>query len=480
MTMPSPYSGGLREKVDQFRRLGQDEASSNRPPSDAIRPDQHETLVILEAHEQFANDKKIFHAELASHGAAAVQLQQECSELADELELVLASDHLPAAVTEAQSAQREPLVAATESRLRRETDLKRLREINEIRDQASYPDSHWWHLAIIAVLALIETTTNAFFFVNNATGLLGGFTVAIGVSVVNMSGALGLGSGFRYKNLAAPVWKTTGVLSLVAFALLSVYCNALFSAFRAEYQVLSDPADPMQLRRAFTLATGEATKVFTFDMHFADLMSSVLFAFGFLLSCLAFYKGYTFDDRYPGHGPRDRAVRQAAEKEMALENTVRGELKNLAFEARRDVQKAQNKPGELVRRAGSRQTQLQVAKEALVRGERTINSDLELVLDAYRSANCAIRPTDAPAYFATFPKIDAKDLEQEFVGLLTRLQEVQTATRAIGERFQEQLSTKLNAVVAQGLQIDRGFDDFLEQVDIRAKNRIDGARSALL
>lgn len=479
MTMPSPYSGGLREKVDQFRRLGQDEASSHRPASDAIRPDQHETSVILEAHEQFANDKKIFHAELASHGAAAVQLQQECDELADELERVLAGDHLPAAVTQAQLAQREPLVAATESRLHRETDLKRLREINEIRDQASYPDSHILSFAIIAFLALVETGINAVFYENQG-GLLGGFVVALAVSVVNMSGALGLGSGFRYKNLAAPVWKTTGVLSLVAFALLSVYWNALLSAFRAEYLVLSDPENPMQLRSAFTLASGEASKIFTFDMHFADLMSLVLFAFGFLLSWVAFYKGYTFDDKYPGHGFRDRAVRQAAEKEMALENTVRGELKNLAFEARRDVQKAQNKPGELVRRAGSRQTQLQVAKAALVRGERMINSDLELVLDAYRSANCAIRATAAPAYFATFPKLDAKDLEQEFVGLLTRLQEVQTATRAIGERFQEQLSTKLNAVVAQGLQIDRGFDDFLEQVDIRAKNKIDGARSALL
>jgi len=89
--------------------------------------------------------------------------------------------------------------------------------------------------------------------------------------------AVALGSAFRFKNLRAPHHKIFGWLSLLAYILSSIYLNALFAAFRSEYQLLSDPTDSAQLRIAFSAATQAALKVYKFQMPVGDLMSFLLF-----------------------------------------------------------------------------------------------------------------------------------------------------------------------------------------------------------
>ena len=206
---------------------------------------------------------------------------------------------------------RQDRVLLTESRMHAQVEWRHFRAKNGIAEEAHYPESHIWHFAIVAACALVETGVNSFFY-ENSQGLLGGFFVALAVAIVNLGGALALGMSFRFKNLRDTDKKIAGWLALFAFVALAIYCNALFASFRAEYQFVTDPSNASALRVAFTKATDSAGRVFTFQMHFGDLLSFILFGIGILLSSFAFYKGYTFDDRYPGYGKRDRAVKHHA------------------------------------------------------------------------------------------------------------------------------------------------------------------------
>lgn len=73
--------------------------------------------------------------------------------------------------------------------MKAEVDYRSFRAANAIMEQARYPDSHVMHFAIVLGLALLETVINAFFY-ENAQGLMGGFSVALGVAAVNMGGAM--------------------------------------------------------------------------------------------------------------------------------------------------------------------------------------------------------------------------------------------------------------------------------------------------
>jgi hypothetical protein len=479
--MPSHvnYSGEIATRLDEYRAHGRKEASANRPASDAARMDQHEGALQSDAEKWLASEQRIFDAMLTESSRSVVEVQQKTIALSTQVDQLLSDRSLQSTVETDMSTDRDQLIAVTESRMRAQVEWRYFRAHNGIVDQAVYPESHIWHFAIVGLLALIETAINAFFY-ENAQGLLGGFTVALGVAAINMGGALGLGAGFRFKNLSAIDKRVLGWLSLVAFILLSIYCNAVFAAFRAEYQVLTDPSDPMQLRHAFALATTEAKKVFYLDMHFADLITMVLFGLGLLLSCVAFYKGYTIDDRYPGYGRRDRALKKAQAEELARQDVLRQKIKDYLHRRRADIQAAVHEPAQLISRAASRIADLKHAQATLTTQAAAVQRDFALVLSAYRSANTGVRATEPPAYFRVTPDLTLRAAGaggDQVIGDLARSQE---ELQKLREKNQDLLNSKLQEVQEKAASIlNTAFQQFIRDVETEAEDRINRMTPAI-
>jgi hypothetical protein len=472
MVTSSQYNGELLSDKDTLIIKARDEASNHRPPTDAVRMDHNESSVQAQAESWIASEHQVFTATLTEASRFGHELQQKLPELEGRIGQLLSDKSLQSEAGAELSADRAPLVAAAEERMRAEVDLRSFRAKHGIVEQASYPESHIWHFAVIIALALLETIVNSFFY-ENAQGLLGGFFVAAGVSAVNMSGALVLGMLFRFKNLRDREKRIAGWACAIAFVVLAVYCNALFSAFRAEYQLVADPSDPTLLRAAFRTALAQAGGVFTFSMHFGDLMSFILFGFGLLLSCFAFYKGITFDDKHPGYGDNDRLAKAARKRELKAQEGVRLKLKAFLQERRRRLQAIAQEPAQLVNQSAARAASVQHSHTTFLMQQDAIVRDMCSVLRAYREANASIRAAAAPAYFATMPEIRPPTDDRVLTGVLSMLGETSRLATEMRDRFQDRLADKINEVQEQiAKALDSTFDSFLRSVESDAEATI--------
>jgi hypothetical protein len=472
MPVHTSYEGELAQQLSDFRTKGQNEAKKHRPPTDALHLDQYETSLQASAETHLASEQRLFDLALSETNRALADARQRKIEFQTKVDQLLSDDSIKGAIESDMAADRQSLVKATEARMRAEVDYRGFRAVNGITEQAVYPESMIWHFATIALLALIETAINAFFF-ENTQGLLGGFTVALGVAAINMVGAMVLGYGFRYKNLASIDKKIIGWLCLILFVLLSVYCNALFSAFRAEYQVLVDPANVQQLRAAFAKALMEAKQVFFINMNFADFMSFILFGLGTLLSGFAFYKGYTLDDKYPDHGALTRRLRQEQQLEAESQEQLRTKVRNLLERRRADVQSAIHEPGQMVTRISGRLGEIEQAKALLNSQAQAIQRDFSLVLNAYRQANTAVRATDPPAYFRETPDLLSRISVAGADVVTAGLTETRNEVAALQEKYQSALNEKLRLIQAEAAGIqNNALRAFIEEIVQEAQDRI--------
>jgi hypothetical protein len=468
----SHYSGELPQRMDEMIEKARQEAALHRPPTDSARMDQNEAEIKSDAERAIAREHQIFSHLLMSASQDAHALQQKVPDVDGRIQQLIADNSLTNEAAAELAGERATLVSATEQRMRAEVDVRAFRARHDITEQAVYPESHVWHFSIILSLALVETIVNAFFY-ENAQGLLGGFVVALSVAAFNMAGALVLGMLFRFKNLRDPEKRAGGWASLVVFAVLTVYCNALFAAFRASYQVVVDPSDAAEVRQAFRTAAGQAGQVFTFGMDFGDLMSFILFGIGILLSCFAFYKGYTFDDRFPGYGAKDRLLKAAKRVELAAQEVVRQKLKEFLQHRRREIQAISREPMELMKAAGERAAELQHGYTVHQANQAAIQRDFELVLKSYRDANAAIRATEPPPYFTVYQDIRHPVDEQQKDGVLAVLSAANQRAMALRDKYQEPLNTKLNDLQRDTATIlDKTFAEFLRSVEKHAEAEI--------
>jgi hypothetical protein len=473
MAIYKSYSGEIATMTDRYIAQGRKEARENRPPSNATTPDEHEAALAAEASKWMGVEQYLLDTVVTEASKSVTDARQKAIDLESRVERMLNDSTLQAGVEADLQGERTALVSASVARLSATRELNFFRQENDIREAANYPESRVMHLAIIVALSLAETLMNAVFY-ENAQGLIGGFVVALAISVVLMGASLGLGYGFRFKNLKAASSKVTGWACLIAFIVLSVWANAVFAAFRGEYQLLTDPTDAMQLREAFQLASAEAKNVFKLNMQFSDLMSLILFGLGFLLSCVAFYKGYTFDDKYPGHGAKDRAVKAAAKVEDERRSLVLQKVKELLQRRRAEMDAAMHEPGQLIGRAAAKAGDLQHAKKTLEIQARAIQGDYKRVLGAYRGANVAVRAVEKPAFFDTYPDLTSQVNPSAADASLEDLQAVQEEVKRLRDSFKEELNRKLEALAGQSASIlNQTFSSFIRSVEKESQEVID-------
>jgi hypothetical protein len=439
------YAGQIATKLQDYRAKGQKEGSKHRPPPDAAGPDQHESELKAEAEGHLNSEQRLFDNTLTELARSSIEARQKAIELRATYDQLVRDDTALSAIDAELANDRTRLVNAAELRIRADADLRYFRARNDIQEEASFPDSRYWHIGLLFLFTLGEILVNAFFY-ENSDGLLGGITVATGIAFLNIGAAFALGFGFRFKNLVDVDKKIAGWSCLVAFILLSIFCNSLFAAFRSEYQLVVDASENAQVFQAFQKAWPEALLIFRLDPHFQDHWSFLLFAIGILLSILAFYKGYTFDDRFPGHGRKTRVYRAALEAEAEQQDRVRQKVKELLHHRKAAVQAALHEPTTQVGMLARRIADLTHAQQELDAQSSAIQRDYQMVIEAYRHANTSVRAVDAPAYFKDVPTLSTRIDTSAATRVIADLNTVQEELKALGDQHREQLNAKLKAL----------------------------------
>jgi hypothetical protein len=445
--MPShiSYAGQLATKLQDFRARGQKEASKNRPPPNAAVPDQHESELRSEGEGWLSTEQRLFDATLTEVSRGSTEARQKAIELRTTFEQLVRDDTAISTVEAELAGERPRLVKATVGRLKAETDIRYFKATNNIHEEAVYPESKLWHFGVMAIIAVAEVVVNAFFYENNQ-GLLGGVMVAIGIAAINIGLAVGLGLGFRFKNLASTDKKVVGWACFAGFVLVAVLCNSLFASFRSEYQVVIDPSEFSQVKEAFQRAWPEALLIFRGEPRFQDHWSFILFVVGIGLSACAFYKGYTLDDKHPGYGPKDRLYKAAVESEQLEQDKLRQKVKELLHHRKAAVQAALHEPATQVGMLARRIADLTHARQSLESQAAAVQRDFQLVTEAYRHANASVRALPSPAYFAEPPLLSTKVDGSGAECVIAELSTVQDELKVLGDQHREALNAKLKAL----------------------------------
>ena len=165
-----------------------------------------------------------------------------------------------------------------------------------------------------------------------------------------------------------------------------------------------DPTEFKEVAAAFQRAWPEAMRIFRADMQFRDLWSFLLFGLGILLSIAAFWKGYTLDDKYPGHGHVAKELKKAVQAEHELQNQLRQKVKDLLHHRKAAVQAAIHEPSTQMGMLARRIADLTSSEIASVSTE--LQTSLRAVADILATAG-----THAAA-LAGHSTQNAKSLEQ--------------------------------------------------------------------
>ena len=362
----------------------------------------------------------------------------------------LASDHALVPLRQEQQRRR---------RIQREFALA-----HGLTQPAHYPASQAFHLGIAAVLIVVESLLNMAFFGHlSSLGLVGGFFVAVAISVANV--ALGLMAGFfclRWRNHREAWLKGLATAGVVVYALLTL----LFNLGAAH---LRDQATTSGLGREIQLAQ-------LFHNHFSlTFPSAVLLVAGILASLVAAWKGYTLDSATPGHGEVDRRFKAADrafnEHDQALRQRTLSHAEGVPEICRAIVRRAElgyEQLGQVVVRVARRLEGYEAERERL---ERWCHQWLR----RYRVENESVRTTRSPAYFSRFPNLRSEVDGVVLAQLVARLQQ---AGRQLAEIKAESHAICLEQSSRVAVAGDR-FEGFLRDALHRADvGRGDGSSHA--
>ncbi len=209
-----------------------------------------------------------------------------------------------------------------ETFLRAKQKLINFKIDHKLERDAIYPVSVWGVIGHITVLALAETALNGYMFKDISDGLVGGFFLAIMLSLVNIASGIVLGFfGLRqlFSNLAAKggaVRKLAGMFFVFIFSIVGVFLNFFVAHVRElsvnfEGGALTNTLDHLK-DGPFNLTEPEAF---------------ILLVFGLLIFIYSTYKGYqSISDKYPGFKEVNEARVEAEEDYIHSREEIREAL----------------------------------------------------------------------------------------------------------------------------------------------------------
>jgi hypothetical protein len=356
-------------------RIVRDLEHQHRERADETRSDLHDLLVMLTAAvDQLPNDRDL----AAAVAGTAADVDRELGTAG----------------------------ALVEAWAERERHLRNLRAFMREHGRArhaTYPDSPWLHLALVAIVGLLETWANSGFFVETSDfGLVGGFVGALGVSAINILSGFFAGwlilPWLNYRDRTAQTLSAVGLTAVVGAALV-------FNLAVAGYRDILSTGRPLPVSAVDLIR----------DPFHLTFVSSCLLAAGVLAWGFSFRKGATFDDPYPFYGAYDRRFRRAHrwfcdERDRVVARVV-GRIQRVPIEIQ-----------VLLRRGSSELARVdEIVTEArhVLDAYETDRQDLRLrctaLLKAWREENSFVRTDPMPRYFDDFPEFEClvpEDLAQ--------------------------------------------------------------------
>lgn len=355
----------------------------NLPVSGASRPSADEQAALLEhehALREAANETRTTIEKMADDLSATIRsfpnprdLQVLVEEAFSAVSMKLAEDRL--------------LAKRLHDLQRARLDLRALVDRLGIDRDAHYSTSPLLGWGVIAVVWLVEAAVNSGFLAESSSaGLVGGLSVALALSGLNVGTGLAIGAAWRWRNVSD--MRQVRVANAVALGLVLIVVG--FNGIVAQWRDVAGGSPSSGL----------------------SLESFLLWGLGLLSAGIAAVKFYRLDDPAPGYGAAHRRLARTA---RAFEQAEDALLRHALDQVRALPSRCRVKVGEgeeLLRRMGRIRAQSLETLGAFDNRREDLGAELRHFVDDWRGANRRVRFTPAPSYFSTVPTLPDHDLDR--------------------------------------------------------------------
>lgn len=246
-------------------------------------------------------------------------------------------------------------------------------------------------LGIASMILVVESIMNGYFFsTGHEQGLLGGFFVAVSISVLNVGFASLFGWVATYKNHIQQSTKLLGWLAILLGSGLIATLNLATAHFRDKTTEIGDIGNAA--RKALEQFLESPFGIMSFE-------SWVLAGLGSLIAIVAAWKAYHIDDPYPGYGSECRRCKRAHDDLEEIHDNAHKNLNEIEEKTNEKLGSACEESTDWVNEeldVSSELKRLQEQFQAFLDG---CNQNVNHLLTIYRNANLARRGEPSPAYF---------------------------------------------------------------------------------
>lgn len=271
-----------------------------------------------------------------------------------------------------------------------EDDINNFKKKHGLLREADYPITNWGTAGVLFIALIIEATLNGTFFAEGSdAGLLGGIWYALIIALINISFGFILGWwALRYINYRFVLVKITAVTLSSLFLLIPIMFNLLMS----------------HLREALILDPDNATKVAMHSfsegmLSIYDVNSWLLFFVGMIFCLLAIYKGYRFDDEYPGYGKLARRKDNLEDEIQDERHEALQQLEGLHSEYLNSLEKKFEQVEQKGKQFNSFSSAFDHQNRILRAYIEHLEGALQYIIKLYRDTNTAERKDAVPDYF---------------------------------------------------------------------------------
>jgi hypothetical protein len=366
---------------------GREDGARNHPPSDATAPALAEEEVQLAIGTERARCLNDFAAHLRAASDALSRLETAMNVARLRIDTAMAQ----ARFHEVEAAWGGRMVRLRQAMADAEQEYAAFRTANGLTKSPRQPGNRGMTIALLGLCLVIESALNGVFFAQGSDfGLLGGIALALGLSGINLVGGFVNGWAFLRAAQHRRLWiKAFGLLCFIVLAGGLVLFNGYIAHFRDTYARLGEATDP----------TAIAGALLTKPFSLASIQSWLLFGVGIIFSAFATFKGFGFDDPYPGFGAAGRRLDRARDQYAA----ERADLLDRAAEIRDEIIASLTAGAENLRGASAQREQVLATRQRMRAEydahEAHLAEACQNLLTLYRDANTTARSTPAPGHF---------------------------------------------------------------------------------
>ena len=418
----------------QLERLGSDRGKNDLPGQQEQGLDSVEIQVVrvIEMHrrkglEHFQQHQHVYTERLCRASESNVNIEIIASEVEAEFDALVKD-------WKAKMANTNRMVSIAGD------GLRHFCKKNQIDGAPREGSGVYKFVSIAIVMLVIESLCNGLLFREaSSQGLLGGFIIAVSISVLNVGFASLTGLVARNLNHIHWLRKISSLVLITVFSSMLVAINFAAAHFRDAATLVKE------METAATIALNQFV---TAPLLLASLQSWLLAGLGFLIAIIAGWKAYRIDDPYPGYG---RVWRQMAHARDDYAQVLGQAIEEL-LEAHDDA----------IRRLEDESTtahsRFDDAVNALA-GQKSLRECLDLflqqcdqganyLLTIYRDTNRAARKAGAPVHFSKPFAFKTIAIDQPDTGVIDSARTYQEKVNGIVKHTVDRIGTAYKDAIA--------------------------------